>query len=98
MKLPMIVEAAGAVIMGEESCGGEHGARNQTDTPGETMAERLNAIADRYSQVDCAIFTPHRDRLKHIQEMVDAYKADGWIHCGLQCCQPYLTRKLHEIL
>ncbi|MDY6822793.1 MAG: double-cubane-cluster-containing anaerobic reductase [Thermodesulfobacteriota bacterium] len=93
-KLPMIVEAAGAVIVGEESCVGERGVRNLTDESGETMDEMLNAIVDRYFQVDCAIFTPNPDRLVHIQEMMAAYKADGVIHYGLQFCQPYLMEAI----
>jgi benzoyl-CoA reductase/2-hydroxyglutaryl-CoA dehydratase subunit BcrC/BadD/HgdB len=89
-KLPMIVENAGAVIVGEESCVGERGTRNLTDESGETVEEMLDAIVDRYYKVDCAIFTPNPDRLEHIQQMVADYKADGVIHYGLQFCQPYL--------
>ena len=83
-KLPMSVETAGAVIVGEESCVGERGTRNLTDDSGETVDEMLDAIVDRYFQVDCAIFTPNPDRLNYIQEIVAAYKADGVIHYGLQ--------------
>ncbi len=93
-KLPMIVETVGAVIVGEESCVGERGTRNLTDDSGETVDEMVDAIVDRYFQVDCAIFTPNPDRLEHIHEMVDAYKADGVIHYGLQFCQPYLMESM----
>lgn len=93
-KLPMIVETAGAVIVGEESCVGERGTRNLTDDSGETVDEMLDAIVDRYFQVDCAIFTPNPDRLNHIQEMVADYKADGVIHYSLQFCQPYLMEAI----
>lgn len=54
----------------------------------------MEAIVDRYFQVDCAIFTPNPDRLEHIQEMVAGYKADGVIHYGLQFCQPYLMEAI----
>jgi benzoyl-CoA reductase/2-hydroxyglutaryl-CoA dehydratase subunit BcrC/BadD/HgdB len=93
-KLPMIVETAGAVIVGEESCVGERGTRTLTDDSGETIDEMLDAIADRYSKVDCAIFTPNPDRLNHIEEMVETYKADGVLHYGLQFCQPYLMEAI----
>ncbi len=93
-KLPMIVETAGAVIVGEESCVGERGARNLTDDSGATIDEMMDAIVDRYLKVDCAIFTPNPDRLNHIKEMVGAYKADGVIHYGLQFCQPYLMEAI----
>ena len=93
-KLPFIVETSGAVIVGEESCVGERGTRNLTDVSGKTVDEMMEAIVDRYYQVDCAIFTPNPQRLEHIQEMAAAYKADGVIHYGLQFCQPYLMESI----
>jgi len=88
-KLPWIVETSGAVIVGEESCVGERGTRNLVDASGSTVDTLMDAIVDRYFQIDCAIFTPNPDRLNHIEEMVKTYKADGVIHYGLQFCQPY---------
>jgi len=93
-KLPFIIETSGAVIVGEESCVGERGTRNLTDASGKTVEEMMEAIVDRYYQVDCAIFTPNPQRLEHIQEMAAAYKADGVIHYGLQFCQPYLMESI----
>jgi benzoyl-CoA reductase/2-hydroxyglutaryl-CoA dehydratase subunit BcrC/BadD/HgdB len=90
----MIVESSGAVIVGEESCVGERGNRNLTDDSGDTVDEMIEAIADRYFKVDCAIFTPNPDRLEHIREMAADYKADGVIHYGLQFCQPYLMESI----
>jgi len=93
-KLPMIVETVGAVIVAEESCVGERGTRNLTDDTGETVDEMMDAIVDRYFQVDCAIFTPNPDRLNHIRDMAADYKVDGVIHYGLQFCQPYLVEAI----
>ena len=88
-KLPSIVETSGAVIVGEESCVGERGTRNLVDDKGDSVDTLMEAIVDRYFKIDCAIFTPNPDRLNHIIEMVDTYKADGVIQYGLQFCQPY---------
>ena len=93
-KLPFIVETSGAVIVGEESCVGERGTRNLTDNSAQTVEAMLDAIVDRYFQVDCAIFTPNPERLAHIEEMVATYRADGVIHYGLQFCQPYLMESM----
>lgn len=93
-KLPWIIETSGAVIVGEESCVGERGTRNLTDDSGTTADEMMEAIVDRYFKVDCAIFTPNPDRLSHIVEMFETYKADGVIHYGLQFCQPYLMEAM----
>jgi benzoyl-CoA reductase/2-hydroxyglutaryl-CoA dehydratase subunit BcrC/BadD/HgdB len=88
-KLPSIVEKAGAVIVGEESCVGERGTQFLTDQSGETVDAMIDAIADRYFQINCAIFTPNPTRLTHIQELARKYHADGVIHYGLQFCAPY---------
>jgi benzoyl-CoA reductase/2-hydroxyglutaryl-CoA dehydratase subunit BcrC/BadD/HgdB len=93
-KLPWIIESAGAVIVGEESCVGERGTRNLTVDTGKTVDELMEAIVDRHFQVDCAIFTPNPDRLDHIQEMHKKYHADGVIHYGLQFCQPYIMESI----
>jgi len=93
-KLPWIIETSGAVIVGEESCVGERGVRNLTDDSGKTLDELMEAIVDRYFKIDCAVFTPNPDRLGHIEEMVQTYKADGVIHYGLQFCQPYLMESM----
>jgi benzoyl-CoA reductase/2-hydroxyglutaryl-CoA dehydratase subunit BcrC/BadD/HgdB len=93
-KLPWIIETSGAVIVGEESCVGERGVRNLTEDSGTTVDKLMDAITDRYFRVDCAIFTPNEDRLNHIVEMADTYKADGVIHYGLQFCQPYIMESI----
>jgi benzoyl-CoA reductase/2-hydroxyglutaryl-CoA dehydratase subunit BcrC/BadD/HgdB len=93
-KLPWIVETSGAAIVGEESCVGERGTRNLTDDSGNTVDELMEAIVDRYFQVDCAIFTPNPDRLNHVKQMYKDYGADGVIHYGLQFCQPYQIESL----
>lgn len=93
-KLPWIVETSGAVIVGEESCVGERGARNLTEALGTSVDELMDAITDRYFKVDCAIFTPNEDRLQHIADMAKTYKADGVIHYGLQFCQPYIMESI----
>jgi benzoyl-CoA reductase/2-hydroxyglutaryl-CoA dehydratase subunit BcrC/BadD/HgdB len=93
-KFPMIVETSGAVIVGEESCVGERGTRNLTDESGDSVDEMMDAIVERYFQVDCAIFTPNPERLEHIKQMAAEYKADGVIHYGLQFCQPYLIESI----
>jgi benzoyl-CoA reductase/2-hydroxyglutaryl-CoA dehydratase subunit BcrC/BadD/HgdB len=93
-KVPWIIESSGATIVGEESCVGERGTRNMVDGSGNTVDELMEAIIDRYFQVDCAVFTPNPDRLQHATEMFQGYKADGVIHYSLQFCQPYIMESM----
>jgi benzoyl-CoA reductase/2-hydroxyglutaryl-CoA dehydratase subunit BcrC/BadD/HgdB len=88
-KLPAIVETSGGVIVGEESCVGERGARNLVDESGNTLDALMDAIVDRYFQIDCAIFTPNAERTEHIESMAQQYKVNGVILYSLQFCSPY---------
>jgi len=89
-KLPAIVESSGGVIVGEESCVGERGTRNLVDESGGSLDELMDAIVDRYFEIDCAIFTPNEARMEHIESMAHAYKAGGVVLYSLQFCSPYM--------
>ena len=88
-KVPWIVEQAGAVIVAEESCVGERGTRHTVDDGGSSFEELMDAVVDRYFDIDCAIFTPNPDRVGHVKELLLEYGARGVIHYCLQFCQPY---------
>ncbi len=88
-KLPAVVEQAGAVIVGEESCVGERGTQHLTSIEGDTLEGMMEAIVDRYWKIDCAIFTPNPSRLEHIQMLTRDHHADGVIQYNLQFCNPY---------
>ncbi len=88
-KVPMIVEASGAVIVGEESCVGERGTQWLTDDKGETVDQLIEAVTERYFKIDCAVFTPNPSRVDHVKDMFKRYNAQGVIHYSLQFCHPY---------
>jgi benzoyl-CoA reductase/2-hydroxyglutaryl-CoA dehydratase subunit BcrC/BadD/HgdB len=90
-KLPAIIEGSGGVIVGEESCVGERGTRNLVAETGSDVDSLMEAIVDRYFKVDCAIFTPNRERLDHVVDMVARYNAGGVIQYALQFCSPYMV-------
>ncbi len=89
-KLPWIIESSNAVIVGEESCVGERGARRMTEVKGKSVEDLLDTITERYFQIDCAVFTPNPSRVDYIKEMKKKLNAKGVIHYSLQFCQPYI--------
>ena len=84
-----LIEGAGAVVVGEESCVGRRGTQDLTSTEGRTVDEMMDAIVDRYAKIDCAIFSPNPTRREHVRRMAVDQRADGVIHYALQFCQPY---------
>lgn len=89
-KLPWIIETSSAVIVGEESCVGERGARWMTDTKGKTVDDLIDMLTERYFQIDCAVFTPNPSRVEYVKEMKKKLNAKGIVHYSLQFCQPYI--------
>jgi benzoyl-CoA reductase/2-hydroxyglutaryl-CoA dehydratase subunit BcrC/BadD/HgdB len=89
-KLHSIVEKSGGVIVGEESCVGERGTQFLTDDSRDTVDGLLDAIVDRYFQIDCAVFTPNPSRPEHLKKIASETGAHGVIHYCLQFCTPYL--------
>ncbi len=90
-KLPYVVESSGAVIVDEESCIGERNTRDLIEETGETIEEMIDNIVSRYMKIDCACFTPNKERVEHIIELAEKYQVDGVIHYTLQFCDPYLV-------
>jgi benzoyl-CoA reductase/2-hydroxyglutaryl-CoA dehydratase subunit BcrC/BadD/HgdB len=95
-KVPHILEKAGAVIAVEEMCTGVKYYRDLADETGETVEELLDAIADRYFNIDCAVFTPNRERVDHIRELVRDWRIDGVVYYTLQFCDPYSV-EAHQV-
>ncbi len=96
-KLPALIERAGAVIVGEESCVGSRGTQNLVAEQGESLGDLMDALVDRYLKIDCAVFTPNASRLEHVRQLAAELGADGVIQYNLQFCTPYQYESgLHE--
>jgi len=88
-KLHHIVESTGAVIVAEEACIGHRYFRDMVDESGADTDAKLRAVADRYMKLDCACFTPNKERIDNILKLVNDYNVDGVIHYSLQFCDPF---------
>ena len=88
-KLFNIIEKAGGVVVGEESCTGSRYYKDLVDEGGTTVDEMLDAIAERYFKISCAVFTPNDQRMEDVVQMARDLHADGIIDCSLQFCTLY---------
>lgn len=88
-KLFNIIEKAGGVVVGEETCTGSRYYKDLVREDGQTVDEMLDAIAERYFGINCAIFTPNDGRVADIVSMARDLHADGIIDCSLQFCTCY---------
>jgi len=95
-KIPYVVETSGAMIVAEESCVGERNTRDLVEETGEALDELIDAIVDRYMKIDCACFTPNKERVEHILDLAQNFQADGVIHYNIQFCTPY-SMESHKV-
>lgn len=88
-KIASIVEQAGGVIVGEESCVGSRYYSTATPANDGTLGGQTKAISERLMQTHCACFTPNTERATDIAQMARELEADGVMHYSLAFCQPY---------
>ena len=88
-KIHSVVEAAGGVIVGEESCVGSRYYSTTTPANDSTFDGQIWAISQRLLSTHCACFTPNEERVEDIIDMARALKVDGVIHYSLAFCQTY---------
>ncbi len=88
-KIPQIIETSGATIVAEEMCTGERYFRDLTDERAGGIDAMLDAVADRYLQIDCAVFTPNHERCENILGMLHDRKVDGVVYYALKYCDPF---------
>lgn len=90
-KLHHIIESAGAVVVGEESCTGTRLFDGCVEQASGNLEEQMKAVASRYMDIHCACFTPNEERLDDIVRLAKECRADGVIHYNLQFCNTYAT-------
>lgn len=84
-KLLELVEAAGAVVVAQEGCGG----MTRVSDPVSEAGDPITAIARRYLRVTCACMSPNTQRFKDLAYLAERFQADGVIDLAWQFCQPF---------
>jgi benzoyl-CoA reductase/2-hydroxyglutaryl-CoA dehydratase subunit BcrC/BadD/HgdB len=84
-KLLKLVEAAGAVVVAQEGCGG----MTRVADPVSEAGDPITAIARRYLRVTCACMTPNSRRFEDLAHLARVFRADGVIDLAWQFCQPF---------
>jgi benzoyl-CoA reductase/2-hydroxyglutaryl-CoA dehydratase subunit BcrC/BadD/HgdB len=88
-KLHDVIEKAGAVVVMEEMCTGSRYYSTLVDEGREDLPGMIDALTDKYLDINCACFTPNSGRMDDVVRLAQEYKADGIVQCDLQFCGPY---------
>lgn len=90
-KLHNIVETSGGAVVCEEMCTGTRYFENLVDESKTTVEGQIQALAERYMNINCACFTPNEGRIKDILRLAKEYNVDGIIDVNLKFCNLYDT-------
>ena len=82
-KIHDIIEKAGAVVVGEEMCTGSRYYQDLVSEDGTTLDEMIDAVAEKYLDINCACFTTNKGRIDDVVRMAKEYEADGVIDLAL---------------
>ncbi|ADG92649.1 2-hydroxyglutaryl-CoA dehydratase D-component [Arcobacter nitrofigilis DSM 7299] len=89
-KLHTAVESSGGAIINEESCIGHRYYKDNVDIDNiKNEDDLMSELMKRYSEVDCACFTPNTPRIDKILKMYKDRQADGVIYYTLSFCHTY---------
>ena len=93
-KVHNLVETAGAVIVGEESCIGTRYFKDLIDEGSRDLDGQLEVLTDRYMRIDCSCFTPNTERIDQVIREYRDSGAQGLLHYSLQFCHTYNVEEI----
>ena len=85
-----IIEDNDGVVVCFENCGGIKPLRRMVDTGAEDIVE---AIAQRYLEIGCAVMAPNLRRMEQIPQLIKEFQVDGVADIMLQACHPYSVER-----
>jgi benzoyl-CoA reductase/2-hydroxyglutaryl-CoA dehydratase subunit BcrC/BadD/HgdB len=88
-KLHHLIESAGAVVVGDETCTGTRYFSALVEERDGDLDAQIAAIAARYLTIDCSCFSPNDERIDSVLRLVREGRVDGVVQYVLQYCHTY---------
>jgi len=101
MKLPILVEKLGGIIVAEEFCSTSRMLYDAVAVDEWFLYDMIPAVADRYLKPStCPNFSPNTDRERKILNFIDEFSIDGVIYQSFTGCQLYdmESRRVGQII
>nr|MBF0221126.1 2-hydroxyacyl-CoA dehydratase [Desulfobulbaceae bacterium] len=90
LKVPLLVEQAGAIIVADEVCSSNRILYDTVSYDEDNLNDIIPALADRYLKpCTCPCLTNNTDRLRKLSDMSDSYDVDGVVYQSFSGCIPY---------
>jgi len=90
LKLPLLIEEAGGVVVADESCSANRMLYDMTAVDEWMVNDMVDSLADKYLKpCTCPIFTKNEDRKRRLLDLVKSFDADGVVYQAFSGCQVY---------
>ena len=90
IKLPLLIEEMGGVLVADETCMGDRGIYDPVSVADDSFDGIMRALANRYIlPCSCPTFVKNKQRLFKIKQMIKDYKVEGVIYHVLRGCLVY---------
>lgn len=95
LKVPLLVEQAGGIIVADEFCSSSRLLYDAVSFDENNLDEMVSALADKYLKpCTCPCLSPNSDRKRKLEEMAKRFKVDGIIYQAFSGCLPYEMERL----
>jgi benzoyl-CoA reductase/2-hydroxyglutaryl-CoA dehydratase subunit BcrC/BadD/HgdB len=85
-KVVDIIESSGGLVVCMENCTGLKPLLQDVD---ETIADPLDALAEKYFSLPCSVMTPNDRRMESLRRLTEQYRPDCVIDLAWQGCLTY---------
>ena len=90
LKLPLLIEEAGGVVVADETCSSNRMLYDMTAVDEWLLGHMVEGLADKYLKpCTCPIFTRTDDRERRLLDLIKSHAADGVIYQSFAGCQVY---------
>jgi benzoyl-CoA reductase/2-hydroxyglutaryl-CoA dehydratase subunit BcrC/BadD/HgdB len=90
LKLPLLIEEAGGIVVADETCSANRMLYDMTAVDEWLVGDMVDSLADRYLKpCTCPIFPDNTDRQRRMLELADSFNADGVVYQVFAGCQVY---------
>lgn len=90
LKLPLLIEEAGGVVVADETCSANRMLYDMTAVDEWLLHDMVDGLADKYLKpCTCPIFTRNDDRKRRLLDLANSFAVDGVVYQAFAGCQVY---------
>lgn len=90
LKLPLLIEEAGGVVVADETCSANRMLYDMPVVDEWLVGHMIDSLADHYLKpCTCPIFTRNDDRRRRLLDLARDFNADGVVYQAFSGCQVY---------